>query len=529
MISYPSNVKPSTETLGGKGISLITMHAMGLNVPRAFIMPVSHKSGVERYGLYREGIIECFSGLNDVLYSVRSGAPVSMPGMCDTFLHIGLTPNKLKRLELLRGPEFAQRIQSDIQKYFGNQSSLLPKDQIMKASNAVSASWNSEKAKAYRTKFGVPNTGTAVILQQMVFGIGHGSGSGVFFSHDLTTGKEARNGAFVANEAGEALVNGTTNGQVIDDTCAADWYEGLVQGTKQLQEHYGAPVDIEFTVDQGVLYFLQARPAKLTAQAKVKNYQMPKVEITGADLDACAVSVIKPSLAADLTGKAIAGGAVRGKVALTEGQAKTYIENGTPFIYVREDTTPEDLPIMLEAVGLITEVGSHTSHAALCARALNLPCVINVNLSEMVNDKMITMCGSTGRIVYGDDAPIIAAGLPLEVVQTTIEYMAKDYTPKWEAVKIGGVWGNHKLPAYVTVVSNKTKMQDFDSMLAKTDSHKLAQIQAIYEQDADVSKGTTKAIQEFLGKVEEVLSGEGESHADAPYIEEIVLEALNNA
>lgn len=528
MISYPSSIEATPETLGGKGMSLITMTDMGLKVPRAFIMPVSHKSGIERYALYREGIIECFSGLHDVLYSVRSGAPVSMPGMCDTFLHVGLTPNKLKRLELLRGAEFAQRIQSDGHKHFGNHNAL-PKDQIVKAANAVSASWNSDKAKAYRTKFGVPNTGTAVILQQMVFGLGPDSGSGVFFSHDLTTGEANRNGAFVANEAGEALVNGTTTGEVIDDTCAADWYDELVQGTTQLQKHYGAPVDVEFTVDQGELYFLQARPAKLTARAKVKNYQMPGIEITGADLDACAISVIKPSLPADLTGKAIAGGAVRGKVAVTEGQAKVYIENKTPFIYVREDTTPEDLPIMLEAVGLITKVGSHTSHAALCARALNLPCVINVNLDEMVNDKTVTMCGSTGRIIYGYDAPIVEAGLPLDVVHTTIEYMTKDYTPKWQAVKIGNVWGKHKLPSYITVVDNKTKMQDFDSMLAKTDSHKLAQIQAIYEEQADMAKGPTKAIQEFLGKVEQVLQQEFEIPDNTPYIEEIVLEALNNA
>ena len=528
MISYPSDIDATPENLGGKGMSLITMTQMGLKVPRAFIMPVSHKTGTERYALYRQGIIECFSGLNDVLYSVRSGAPVSMPGMCDTFLHVGLTPNKLKRLELLRGVPFAKRIQSDSYQYFGS-TKILPKDQIVKASNAVADSWNSDKAKAFRTKFGVPNTGTAIILQQMVFGLGPDSGSGVFFSHDLTTGSEARNGAFVANEAGEALVNGTTNGEVIDDTCTADWYEDLVQGCELLQEHYGAPVDIEFTVDQGDLYFLQARPAKLTAQAKIKNYQMPNIKITGADLDACAVSVIKPGHPADLTGTAIAGGAVQGKVARTEGQAKTYIKQGTPFIYVREDTTPEDLPVMLKAVGLITKVGSHTSHAALCARALNLPCVINVNLDEMVNDKTITMCGSTGRIVYGDDAPVVAAGLPLEVAQATIHYMAQVKTPTWKAVKIGDVWGDHKLPTHITVIKSKTKMQDFDSMLTKTDSHKLAQIQAIYEEQANMSKGPTKAIQEFLGKVEEVLTGPAENHADIPYIEEIVLEALNDA
>ena len=526
MISYPAELEPSTSNLGGKGISLITMDAMGLNVPSAYIMPVNHKTGTQRYYAHRDGIIECFSGLHDVLYSVRSGAPTSMPGMCDTFLHVGLTVNKWKRLKAARGDDFAVRVWNSYIKQF--QENTLPKHQIMTAADAVADSWNSDKAKAYREKFNVPDTGTAIILQQMVFGIGENSGSGVFFSHDLTTGAATPNGAYVHNEAGEALVNGTNTGIEIKhgiNDKEYPWHDELMDGVGALVEHYKAPVDVEFTVDSGVLYFLQARAAKLTARAKVRNHKMKNVKVLPTDLDACAISTLESNAKADLKGKPIAGGATKGKIALTEGKAKTYIKNNTPFIYAREDTTPEDLPVMLKAEGLITQVGSHTSHAALCARALNMPCIINVSLHNLKDGMTISMCGSTGRIVYGI-ADIIPGGLPSQVLEATRAYMLEKY-PSGTAFKAGDLWGDAKLPAKFKVINSKEAMGDFESMLEPTDSHKLAQIKHIYGEDIEPGMSNTKAIQAFLGKVEKVLEDDTNATQDVKFMEEIVLEALN--
>ena len=333
------------------------------------------------------------------------------------------------------------------------------------------------------------------------------------------------------NDSGEALVNGSSTGHDFSDADwsswkqVPDWYEELKAGTEKLVNHYGAPVDVEFTVEGDTLYFLQARAAKLTAQAKVKTYLMPNVELTAKDLDDCAVSKMALSDAAPVTqGTPIAGGAVTAKVARTRKAAKEYIENKTRFLFVREDTTPEDLPIMIEAAGFVTKVGSHTSHAALCARALNLPCVINVDIENYPSGSEITICGSTGRI-YNGSAKIKPGGLPANIKKMTGEYVKQNY--KGSELRVGSLWsGSLPLPFKQWKPTKPTDgMNEFAGILKPTDEHKISQIKEVFEAEVtDLS--TTKAIQAFLGEVQTIIYGETENEAP-PYIEQFILKALN--
>ena len=533
MIEYPSGLDANPANLGGKGQSLVVMSKLGLMVPPAFIIPVGKSTGETRYNVFRKQIIDCFAGLEDVLYSVRSGAPVSMPGMCDTFLHVGVTPDKAKRLAHIRGKKFATYIYEDYKKNWAGAS---PKQQIISACDKVADSWDSKKAKAYRKAFNVPDTGTAIIIQQMVFGIDggeYGSGSGVYFSHDLTTGKRGGNGAFVFNESGEALVNGSADGYNFGESNWSEWsevphwFEDLRAGTAKLEEHYQAPVDVEFTVDCGELFFLQARPAKLTAQAKLCNYKMPAVDITSKDIDACAVSKIgtKAGPGSMMTGTPIAGGAVTGFVARSKGLAEDLIAEGKPFIFVRHDTKPEDLPIMLKAEGFVTEVGSHTSHAALCARALNLPCVINVNIAQLQEGATITICGSTGRVFDGH-AVITPGGLPKELCDITRKYLMLKTSIK--TLRAGPLWGEQHMPNGVKRWHEDgaptSGLSEFNSMLTPTPEQQINKIKDVFEADVtDLS--TTKAIQNFLGEVQNIIY-ETDKPAPPPYIEQFIIDAL---
>ena len=413
----------SEESVGGKGFSLLRLESLGLRVPPAFIFPVSKHKASYLYEQYREQMREVFAGETNVLYSVRSGAPVSMPGMCDTFLNIGMTPKKRNRLAHTYGDSFVYFLQQTQPPGLSPEASV--PDQIRWAMQRVLDSWDSKKAKAYRQHYGIEDTGTAVIVQKMVYGNTINDGAtGVCFSHNLTTGKRGVNGEYLPKAQGSDIVEGEHNAVPI--STKLPWFDELADGMLKIEAEWGQPVDVEFTIENGVLYFLQARAAKLTAQAKIEIAKTgPGLSaLTLEDILASRLTKIEPTTTVPLQGTGISGGAVFAAVAHTPADAKQLIKDGTPFVYVRETTTPEDTPTMLKAAGLITQVGSPTAHAALIARNINIPCVMHVDISQIEGVKSLTMCGQTGR-VFLSEVNISSPGLDPWVAMSIVKQLKK--------------------------------------------------------------------------------------------------------
>ena len=446
----------SAAVRGGKGHHLSEMVALGLPVPPGFTVTTTVARAYRETGalpkrflpqldtklrtLERQTGKRFGDPANPLLLSVRSGAAASMPGMLDTVLNIGLNEEIVASLARSAGEVFAR----DTWDRFQTQFSLLaagmlpsnasdPYTQLTTAINAVMASWTSERAEAYRAAHGLPGWwGTAVNVQSMVFGnLDDQSGTGVVFSHDPATGRPGVCGEFLPRAQGEDVVSGVRTPLPIEEM--ASWapsvHTKLVAYVERLARHFDDIVDIEFTVEKGELYLLQARRAKRT----------PRVAVTFAVHEAWAkritreeaVSLIPDSTVENLTASAVApcenrkeiarglaaaSGAVVGEVALTSSRASQLASEGRRVILVTRDTSPDDLSGMLASVGLLTQTGGATCHAAVVARELNLPSVVgakNLDLETLHEGDVVTVDGTAG-VVYAGELPIITAELSKE-------------------------------------------------------------------------------------------------------------------
>jgi pyruvate,orthophosphate dikinase len=331
------------ELLGGKGIGLAEMTALGIPVPDGFTITT------EACRAYLDGGGEVPAGLDEevdehiaaleartgkrfgdpsdpLLVSVRSGAAVSMPGMMDTILNLGLNDVSAEGLAASTGnPRFAldsyrrlvqmygevvdnvdghrfeqaltdlkaaRGVSQDVELTADDLRELVatfaaiyeedtgrpfpqdPRDQLRRAYRAVFESWNAPRAKVYRQANGIPDDlGTAVNVVQMVFGNrGDRSGTGVCFTRDPATGERRLFGEFLANAQGEDVVAGIRTPEPIERMREAmpEAFEQLVDTLERLEAHYRDVQDIEFTVEEGTLYLLQTRTAKRTAAAALR-------------------------------------------------------------------------------------------------------------------------------------------------------------------------------------------------------------------------------------------------------------------
>jgi pyruvate,orthophosphate dikinase len=328
----------NTARYGGKGAGLARMTALGLPVPPAFVIDTAAcRVFGDLGGRLPEGLgaqvgagiagLETatgrtFAGVGGVplLISVRSGAKVSMPGMMDTVLNLGLDRGNIERFaaavsapvavdcwlrfwamysdivldvdpELLRESVEAERVatsaaldaesamvfENAVLKFLGNEgvvTSANPRAQLDGAIAAVFRSWNSRRAKTYRAHHGIPDDlGTAVVVQAMVFGnAGVDSGSGVAFTRDPKTGEAALYGEYLPQGQGEEVVAGTRTPVDLAEP-KPEWVvlrTALSSYARALEREYRDALDIEFTVENTKLYLLQVRPAKRTAGAAVR-------------------------------------------------------------------------------------------------------------------------------------------------------------------------------------------------------------------------------------------------------------------
>ena len=450
--------------LGGKGAGLAEMTRLGLPVPPGFIITTEI---CEKYyeagrrlpdGLMdevRKSIrrLESVTGKNfgdrenPLLVSVRSGAPVSMPGMMDTLLNLGLNDETVEGLAKQSGnPEFAWDTYWRFVQMFGkiivgvdarkfdsmaagkdlsdpkvlktivNSSKSLceeagkkfpvdPYKQLELAIDAVFRSWMGKRAVEYRKQYSItPDMagGTAATVVAMVFGnMGSDSCTGVVFTRDPETGEKRLYGDYLVNAQGEDVVSGKATPNHIDMFASEmpDVYRQLLEVTQKLENHFKEPQDVEFTVERNRLYILQTRAAKMNAIAAVKT----SVDLyrEGLISKTAALERINPEALEQLlyrridphakqkpiaVGVGASPGAASGVTVFDIERAEVLGKKGEKVILVREDTRPDDVPAFFQSVGILTSRGGKTSHAAVVARGMGKPCVVGCSQIEIDSD-----------------------------------------------------------------------------------------------------------------------------------------------
>ncbi|MHA1491444.1 MAG: pyruvate, phosphate dikinase [Promethearchaeota archaeon] len=502
--TFKEGNKDMKNILGGKGANLAEMTNLGLTIPPGFT--ISCQACLDYFDdpegfieKIRPDVMEHVKGLeaesgktfgadkNALLVSVRSGAPMSMPGMMDTVLNLGLNDKAVVGLaEETQNERFAQDayrrfiqmfgdvvmgiklehferildahkkakgegtqdtdltvidLKKIIEEYkilykkeIGNDFPQKPIDQLFLAIRAVFDSWNTKRAVTYRKINKIPDFGTAVNVQLMVFGNkGWDSGTGVAFTRDPSTGERKRFGEYLSNAQGEDVVAGIRTPKKIEEMKDEfpEIYEELMETMENLEKHYRDMQDIEFTIENRKLYLLQTRNGKRTPQATVKIAvdRFKEGLITKEE----AIMSVDPNIVSNLLFKSIdekkadsskflaqglnaSPGAIFGKVIFkADDVVKLEKEGEHDIILVRPQTKPDDVHGLFAAKGVLTQFGGKTSHAAVVARGMGKPAVVGAQIIEIdVDNKeftvkgkvikegdFITIDGTTGKVFEG--------------------------------------------------------------------------------------------------------------------------------
>ena len=499
--------------LGGKGAGLAQMSRLGLPVPPGFTITTEvcthyYTNGSTHPADLAAAVDAAMAGIagtvgagfgdpqNPLLVSVRSGARVSMPGMMDTVLNLGLNAATTEGLAKLTGDarfaydsyrrfihmysdvvlgvdhagfetimdeardakgveldteldaddlkaiaeQFKARVRQELGKPFPEDV----KEQLWGAIGAVFGSWQSARANTYRKINHIPEDwGTAVTVQAMVFGNrGETSATGVAFTRDPATGEKIFYGEFLVNAQGEDVVAGIRTPQPIskavrerqggkrpsmEEAMPAAYAELKAIGDR-LEAHDRDMQDVEFTVQEGRLYMLQARAGKRTAEAALRiAIDMEKEGLIDRDtallrVDPAALDqLLHPMLDPDAPRTQIAAGlgaspgAATGEAVFTAEEAEKAAAEGRDVILVRVETSPEDIHGMHAARGILTARGGMTSHAAVVARGMGRPCVSGAGMLKIDAGKgemsagtitvkrgdILTIDGAAGQVFLG--------------------------------------------------------------------------------------------------------------------------------
>jgi pyruvate,orthophosphate dikinase len=463
------DVGAGRDVLGGKGAGLVEMVGLGLPVPAGFVIgtpcgrayldsaarPSALPGGLETELADRVAALEAATGrrfgdeADPLLVSVRSGAPVSMPGMMDTVLNVGLSVRGAERLaertgdarfawtsleRLLDGfartvrgldageledalldlpvepdPGAAARARCDallavIERECGR--GFPDADvQLRESIEAVFRSWRSRRAVAYRRHRGIDeNLGTAVVVQAMVFGNRDAdSGSGVAFTRDPSTGTRGAYGDFLFAAQGEDVVSGEHDtlplaalGERLPEVHAE-----LTRAFDTLEKHTRDLCDVEFTVESGRLYVLQTRSGQRSGRAAVAlavdlvdEGLITEAEAVARVDDEQLAAARAPRFDAEpppaevlARGLAASPGAVTGAAAFCAERAAALRDEGREVILVRPTTSPVDLPGVIAAIGVVTGRGGRTSHAAVVARGMGRAAVCGVGELVVAPDR----------------------------------------------------------------------------------------------------------------------------------------------
>ncbi|GGF48450.1 pyruvate, phosphate dikinase [Marmoricola endophyticus] len=342
-----------------------------------------------------------------------------------------------------------EEFKAQVREHTGEDFPQNPRTQLEMAIEAVFASWNTERARLYRRRERIPHTlGTAVNVVSMVFGnMGETSGTGVCFTRDPSTGHSGVYGDYLQNAQGEDVVAGIRNTLALADLERIDKksYDELRRIMRRLETHYRDLCDIEFTIEQGKLWMLQTRVGKRTAGAAFRiacqledegliTTDEALARVTGAQLSQLLFPQFDQHADRELLGKGLGAspGAAVGGIVFDNAQASEEKAKGNDVILVRRETSPEDLPGMVDARGVLTSRGGKTSHAAVVARGMGMCAVVGaeslgvdeaagvlrVGDTELHRGDTIAIDGSTGEVFVGEvpvvDSPVmtyIADGL----------------------------------------------------------------------------------------------------------------------
>ena len=474
--------KDMLSILGGKGANLAEMSKIGLSIPNGIIISTTacikyFEEDKKINNILEEEIFsklrvleyetgKKFQSENPLLVSVRSGAPVSMPGMMDTILNLGFNDYVAAKLiqitkdekfvyfsylrfvqmfsEIAKGIDrkkflhlkstsYIEQIEESKKIYTDECGEIFPENfqnQILIAVKSIFDSWNNERAILYRKLHNIDdNMGTAVVIQEMVFGnYNDKSGTGVLFTRNPSTGENKIFGELLLNAQGEDIVAGIRtpdNIELLKETMP-NIYKELSETAKKLEQHNKDMQDIEFTIENGKLFILQTRNGKRTAEASLK-IAMDLVK-EGILTKKEAIMKVDPSSINKLLngdfdenhlknatlltkGLAASSGVAVGRIMFNAKKAK--IREKT--ILIREETSPEDLKGMALAQGIVTVKGGATSHGAVVARGMGKCCVTGcseIKIDE-INETMtignrvlkegdfISINGHTGEIFLG--------------------------------------------------------------------------------------------------------------------------------
>ncbi len=373
--------------------------------------------------------------VNPLLVSVRSGAPVSMPGMMDTILDLGLNDATTAGLAAATGdPAFAADCRQRFQALFSSVVRQAPPDdpwlQLRAAVEAVFRSWNSERAQTYRRREHIPDDlGTAVTVQAMVFGnSGPDSATGVLFTRNPATGAPTLYGDVLFNAQGEDVVAGTHQTQpiaVLEEQLPEVGSE-LRRAANALEHHFADLCDIEFTVEHGRLWLLQVRVGKRSPQAALRiamdMANDPGFPLSRADAVRRVASYLAhpptASVTTDLSTAVAMGlpaspGVASGEIVTSPDDVAAVVAAGRSAILCRAETSPDDVRGMTHAAGILTSRGGLASHAAVVARGWGIPAVVgarSVSVTDhgldidgrvLPSGSLITIDGSSGAIFEG--------------------------------------------------------------------------------------------------------------------------------
>eukprot|EP01013_Petalomonas_cantuscygni_P036835 TRINITY_DN67545_c0_g1_i1.p1 TRINITY_DN67545_c0_g1~~TRINITY_DN67545_c0_g1_i1.p1 ORF type:complete len:986 (-),score=283.43 TRINITY_DN67545_c0_g1_i1:259-3216(-) len=476
--------------------------------------------------------------------SVRSGAAVSMPGMMDTVLNLGINDESLEHLTLASGSRrfaldcyrrfigmFADVVKGVSRKPFeaaltaargragvktdaelseealeqvvaeykvlyqkvtGEPLPTDPRAQLDAAIDAVLKSWETERARAYRRLHKIADDlGTAVNVQAMVYGnYNQNSATGVAFSRDPSSGNPQMFGEFLRNAQGEDVVAGIRTPESIGQMAIEfpDAYAELMEARETLEAGFRDMQDMEFTVEDGVLYMLQTRSGKRTGRAAVRiavdlvqeqiltrAEALLRIDPSALEQYMRPIFVEKALESARCIGTGLPAGpgAGVGRLVMTSAEAEAMSTDqggkegkrkpgeqvaGKPagVVLIRNDTSPDDIKGMAVANAIVTVHGGMTSHAAVVARQLGLVAVVgvgNLRVDEEAGVVMraadgevlarrgdlVSVDGSTGRVFFG---PVDLA--PSQVLQVMKNELAQDQAPEFQLFATVLYWSDQE-------------------------------------------------------------------------------------
>ncbi|MFT6955509.1 MAG: pyruvate,orthophosphate dikinase [Halieaceae bacterium] len=528
--------KDDRELLGGKGANLCEMTNMGLPVPYGFVITTPtcrefFQGGNRLPNLLEQeyrvalDLVEKHMGArfgdpeNPLLFSVRSGAPVSMPGMMNTILNLGLNDEITEGLaSKTNNPRFAydsyrrfiqmfadvvlevesEKFEHALTQYKVEHGKTLdvdmeaddwraivdifktitdfpqdPFEQLRLAVEAVFLSWHTPRAHVYREMNNIAESlGTAVNVQAMVFGnFGDDSGSGVAFTRNPSTGEKIFFGEFLFNAAGEDVVAGIRTPQPIEalNERLPAVYKELYETQALLEKHYRDMQDIEFTVQEGKFYMLQTRSGKRTGRASIKiavdmvsegmiTEKEALMRVSPEHVEAFLHPMVDPAAKTEIiaTGLPASPGGATGKIVFSADEAVAVAKDGSKVVLVRRETTPEDIHGMKVAEGILTELGGMTSHAAVVARGMGV-CAI-------------TACG-TLTIDYDAGTATTAKGVVMK---------------RGDVITLDGTAGEVMLGDIPKTEASTS--EDFQVLLSWADKHRRLKVRANAETPEDAAK-----------------------------------------